>query len=317
MVYVEMSRDEAHGGGDWAFPKCVFAPTRKSDGSRWSHWEKVMEVQKGDTILHLRGKTPNAHFVGYSLAVSDAYIIRERPPILDPRHSSTEFFRADLEDFTPFTAPFNLTTIFSNRRKELEEFFWSNRSKTKDRLSLFYVYQGKQLQCLNGGYFSDMSSELWLALFGTAMVTPDSPASAEVENVPTGSQLRNVLTRIGQGEFSRNTKENYDYRCCFPGCEIDDVRFLIGSHIARWADHEALRGDMENGLCLCSFHDKAFEIGLFTFDSLHRVCLTPAAKGKVAETLQLAEGQTLVGGRRRPSLPALREHWKRISFAPI
>lgn len=31
MMWIEMSRDEVHGGGDWAFAKCVWSPTHKNN----------------------------------------------------------------------------------------------------------------------------------------------------------------------------------------------------------------------------------------------------------------------------------------------
>jgi hypothetical protein len=35
MAYLEMARDEDHGGGTWAFANCVWAPIKKENGTRW------------------------------------------------------------------------------------------------------------------------------------------------------------------------------------------------------------------------------------------------------------------------------------------
>ncbi|WP_338288018.1 HNH endonuclease [Luteolibacter sp. LG18] len=312
-----MSRTEEHGGGSWGFSKCVWAPTRKSNGGKWGPWSKVGLVVKGDTILHLKGIPPEAYFTGYSTAASAGYVTNERPPELGEWGGSQEFYRADLEDYTPFVEPLNLTQIFSERREQLEQFFLANKRNKTSRLGLFYVFQSGKLQCFNGGYFTDMNSDLLRALFGPSLVglmpMKDPVAQSKVE---TGSQLRTVMARVGQSEFAREIKKNYGHRCCFPGCEIDDVRFLIGSHIARWADNGDLRGEMGNGLCLCPFHDKAFEVGVFTLDDAFRVRLNPKATGKVADLLSLANEQPLRAGLLAPHLDALREHWKRIGFIP-
>ncbi len=66
MIYLEMSRDETHGGGTWSFPNCVWAPTHKKGGGAWPFWSKVFQVREGNTVLHLQGITPHARFVGYS-----------------------------------------------------------------------------------------------------------------------------------------------------------------------------------------------------------------------------------------------------------
>ncbi len=75
-----MSRDEAHGGGAWAFANCLWAPTEKSGGGAWPFWSKILDVKAGDTILHLRGIPPAASFVGYSNASADGYETQSRPP---------------------------------------------------------------------------------------------------------------------------------------------------------------------------------------------------------------------------------------------
>ncbi len=81
MIYIEMARDEDHGGGwMWAFTNCVWAPVEKRNGSSWPCWNKVVNIKEGDTILHLRGKPPNAQFVGFSKASSNGFISSRHPP---------------------------------------------------------------------------------------------------------------------------------------------------------------------------------------------------------------------------------------------
>ncbi len=66
MIWLEMSRDITHGGGDWSFGKCLWSPTYKRHSilgrTRQGYWENMLNIKKGDTILHLRGRGGNAKF---------------------------------------------------------------------------------------------------------------------------------------------------------------------------------------------------------------------------------------------------------------
>ena len=69
-----------------------------------------------------------------------------------------------------------------------------------------------------------------------------------------------ILVRLGQSFFRRTVLSSYEYSCCV--CGIDIPVLLIGSHIKPWAVSEEQRINPENGLCLCTLHDKAFDRGL-------------------------------------------------------
>lgn len=92
MIYLEMSRDEQHGGGTWAFTNCVWAPTEKKGGGSWPFWQKVLKVRAGDLVIHLRGKSPNAYFVGYSTAMADGFKTTRRPPSAGEWDYAESFF---------------------------------------------------------------------------------------------------------------------------------------------------------------------------------------------------------------------------------
>ena len=117
MIYLEMARDEAHGGGTWAFTNCVWAPTEKRGGGSWPFWSKVLHVREGDTIIHLRGVPPKASFVGYSIASGTGFETGRRPPNPGAWDYAEKFYRADLSAFTPFHQPINLTEVFSIRQE--------------------------------------------------------------------------------------------------------------------------------------------------------------------------------------------------------
>jgi putative restriction endonuclease len=73
MFWLEMSREEAHGGGSWGFGQSLWSPSRKTNGTKWAFWETLMHVEAGDPVLHLRGKGDNAAFVGFSTAAVNGF----------------------------------------------------------------------------------------------------------------------------------------------------------------------------------------------------------------------------------------------------
>ena len=143
---------------------------------------------------------------------------------------------------------------------------------------------------------------------------------SNVVSIETGWQLATVRARVGQAEFARKIKENAGYVCCFPSCGVNDPRFLVASHIARWSDNERLRGHLGNGLCLCLVHDKAFELGLFTLDEHHQVFVNPkerSGKSEIVLELLRAHGQRIAFSKVPPLDDALLEHWVRVDVSPL
>ena len=136
-------------------------------------------------------------------------------------------------------------------------------------------------------------------------------------SVKTGEQLRQVRGRVGQQEFSLKIKNLYEKRCCFPKCQISDPRFLVGSHIARWTDNKEKRGELSNGICLCVFHDKAFELGIFSLDKNFKIIINPKGLDKnssILETLSPVAGNKIYLAKISSSLDSLREHWNRVGI---
>jgi putative restriction endonuclease len=148
---------------------------------------------------------------------------------------------------------------------------------------------------------------------------PTAPEEKDIVTVATKAQIAEVLSRQGQARFSAEIKRMYGNRCCFPGCNVSDARFLVGAHIARWSDNERLRGHLGNGLSLCLIHDKAFEIGIFTIDESYRVFLNPREKesrSSIVLKVRLSEGEQIRLADIKPLEDALLEHWIRVGVEP-
>lgn len=319
MVFLEMSIDENHGGGNWGFTKCVWAPTRKENGVEWPFWNKILKVREGDTVLHLRGENQAAGFVGYSVASTDGRETTRRPPDPGKWSYAERFFRADLEGFTPFHEPIKAASLFQHRRYELDRYFEMNKARGSRKANVFFVQQSGRLQCQNGAYFSDVDDELLTALFGESTTELRLSSPIAIISVETGTQLALVRSRLGQARFSSEIKVLYGNQCCFPGCPVTDTRFLVGSHIARWSDNPSLRGQLGNGLCFCLMHDKAFEMGLFTLDQQFAIFVNPrerTANSSIVSDLLAHHGDQIRLSRVIPMDDALLEHWIRIDVEP-
>lgn len=321
MIWIEMSKDVSHGGKGWEFSTCLWSPAYKIVNEQkriWSYWESVKHVKEGDIVLHLRGDT-NPAFVGFSTAESDGFITDLKPIELDSKWDfAEEFYRVNLKDFELFSEPLLLSELFWDKKEQLRYYFNVNKNKKKNKRLLFYVIQNEQLRRQNGAYLSEVDSELYGILF-------DREKEVWIKERPINSQInaysaiKSLPVRVGQNEFSNNVRSNFGEQCCFPDCDIKDRNFLVASHIARWTDRPEARGQTSNGLCLCLYHDKAFEIGLFTLDvnlmvSVNKERLLNFYK-PINEIIQY-HGYQIKKPQIEIDQKYLMDHWKRIGYEP-
>ncbi len=312
-----MSRDEVHGGGEWGFTKCLWSPAYKSwsKGNQkvsWLYWSNLLKVRQGDIVLHLHGKGHSAAFVGYSIATTDGHETLERPPQAGRWNYATSYFRVLLKDYQSFKERILLDDFFRAHKSELIEYL---KELSETPINRFFVYQSDRLQCLNGAYLSKCDEKL-LSLILRKNV-PDASSHGK-DITPTSEVWRRVKQRIGQMQFSCNVKKNYRFQCCFPDCNVTDPNFLIGSHIARWVDNSDKRGSISNGLCLCVFHDKAFENGYFSLDDKYCVIVSnnPEIQNSKIFTdyIKPFEHKEIGYSKVRPDKDSLKEHRFRCNF---
>ncbi|MCS3782682.1 HNH endonuclease [Salinibacter ruber] len=333
MLWIEMSRDRSRPEDEWGLGRSLWSPTEKSDGSSWSFWDNLLRVEEDDVVLHLVGDDDPA-FVGHSVAEDAGYVTRSRPTDPDGQYDHAEtFHRAHLRDFTPLEEEFPIGDLFARHREEIVGYYESNRERSRsEKRSILPVVQGGRLQCLNGAYLTEVEGrfrELVLSyVSGGGDTTTRSGPSPRPErgpnrdshdSVPTGSRNRSVKQRVGQKKFRDNVLDNWD-GCCFPGCEVDDSELLVGAHIARWADNPELRGDLQNGLCLCLMHDKAFEKGMFTLDPGRTVWTTEkrvSGTEWAEENIWPHVGESIDDAPTMPGDEPLLKHWTRVDLDPI
>lgn len=144
--------------------------------------------------------------------------------------------------------------------------------------------------------------------------TPLSESPMKSPDVTERESARRV--RIGQDFFRRLLLAAYTERCAV--CQLPYSKLLVASHIIPWSEAPERRVDPTNGLCLCAFHDKAFDTGFMSLDNKCRVILSRCAKEKAECDLHRVglhdiEGQRLIAPERFvPDPMALEYHRENI-----
>lgn len=321
MLWLQMSREDDYGGGEWDFKRCVWTPTRKRDGHRWAYWDTILNIEAGDVVLHLRGAGEEAHFVGYSIASTDGFITRSRPPEPGQWGYAGSFYKAMLKDFSAFVTPLQLATVFQRQAAALRAYYLENRAKpAAERRRLFFVIQSGRLQCQNGAYLTEVDGHLSHLLFSTKNLdAAHQVPSSVIDEVDTHTQMIALQRRVRQKTFSDVVRQNYGDRCAFPDCDVAESGFLVGTHIARWTADEDFSDSVDNGLCFCLMHRRAFERGLFTVGEDGRIFSHEArwSSSEWAGTrIAPFVGQPLRPSAIPPAPEALRKHWERIDLTP-
>jgi putative restriction endonuclease len=101
---------------------------------------------------------------------------------------------------------------------------------------------------------------------------------ADITHLKGQDVIREVKTRVNQSVFRQMVLSNYDTKCAIAG--IDIPQLLFASHIVPWSQNEKERLNPENGICLSSLYDKAYDKGLIGINTNHEVMLSNELKKK-------------------------------------
>ena len=145
-----------------------------------------------------------------------------------------------------------------------------------------------------------------------------SAVGFEEPDLPEGptESLRTVRVRLVQSFFRDSVLSSYKYTCSF--CNLTMPEMLCASHIIPWAKNIEKRADPRNGICLCSFHDRAFDRGLVTVDEdLQIVISNRIRKIKTSPMhdvgfIKLHGNKILIPERFGPDVEALSYHRNKI-----
>jgi Predicted restriction endonuclease len=103
--------------------------------------------------------------------------------------------------------------------------------------------------------------------------TIEESAGIDLSDIPLGKEREQIVkTRVNQSFFRSAVLASYNQKCCITGLSIPD--FLVASHIVPWKKDEDNRLNPQNGLCLNSIHDRAFDQGFITITSDYKVLVS-------------------------------------------
>jgi len=107
----------------------------------------------------------------------------------------------------------------------------------------------------------------------------------EIRSIPQGvvgeTKVREVKTRVNQNVFRQIVLANYEGHCALTGIDLSDL--LVASHIIPWSENKQERLNPENGICLSSLYDKAFDRGLISFSDSKQVLFSTRLKANVGK----------------------------------
>jgi putative restriction endonuclease len=144
------------------------------------------------------------------------------------------------------------------------------------------------------------------------------PIEFEEPQLPKGptDSLRTVRIRLVQSFFRDSVLSSYKYTCSF--CNLAMSEMLCASHIIPWSKNIEKRADPRNGICLCSFHDRAFDRGLVTIDEDFQIVISNRVR-KIKTSpmhdvgfIKLHGNKILIPERFGPDAEALSYHRNKI-----
>ena len=101
------------------------------------------------------------------------------------------------------------------------------------------------------------------------------------ENLKGETKIREVKTRVNQNIFRQIVIVNYACKCAVTGIDIPDL--LVASHIIPWSKNEEERLNPENGICLSSLYDKAYDKGYISINENLEILVSSILKKKQKE----------------------------------
>lgn len=82
-----------------------------------------------------------------------------------------------------------------------------------------------------------------------------------------------IRARVNQSSFRKMVLSNFAFKCAV--CRINLPGILVASHIVPWAEDDKNRLNPQNGLCLCSLHDKAYDLGYLGIKDDYTIAISP------------------------------------------
>lgn len=94
----------------------------------------------------------------------------------------------------------------------------------------------------------------------------------DLRDIKGEDKIHAVKTRVNQSVFRKILLMNYENTCVISKVNVPEL--LVASHIIPWSKNKKERLNPENGLCLSSIHDKAFDRGLISIDTDYKMIIS-------------------------------------------
>lgn len=102
-----------------------------------------------------------------------------------------------------------------------------------------------------------------------------------IQNLIGESKIREVKVRVNQNIFRQIVLANYSTKCAISGIDIPEL--LVASHIIPWSKNDKERLNPENGICLSSMYDKAFDKGLIGLNFDYSIMVSEKLKQNISK----------------------------------
>jgi hypothetical protein len=221
--------------------------------------------------------------------------------IIDSKISGSNIWEWDLKDKEYQALPSrNGYLLLDHAEDPLLEEILRLHYKYLEKNSNKYEELGKRSQTKHDPILLDDISDK----VGTKLPQPDllNSSSFSLENdveqisnrkdISETEKLSLINSRIGQNKFRSDLKQFWNNECSVSDCT--DVSLLIASHIKPWAvSSHTERLDVFNGLLLLPNLDKAFELGLISFDDEGSILISPSMSDSLRNSLGITKEMKL------------------------
>lgn len=266
----------------------VWSPKRNKNDARNQFYENMREVAPGDLIFSFRDRT----IAALGFATSNCYEA-PKPGEFGSAGKNWEQvgWRADV-DYTAIEIPITPKQHIKKIRPLLPEKY-SPLQHNGDGLQSVYLAEISR-------DFADLLIELLRQAGNEISMPAEVPtrSAADVVRAAVEDHLESeilqsnltetekeqiVKSRRGQGRFRENVQK-YEQCCRVTG--VNDIRFLIASHIKPWRDAtNAERLDGENGFLLSPNIDLLFDRGFISFEDDGRLLVSTVVDRQILEHL--------------------------------
>lgn len=236
----------------------LWSPKKNSNGSNNEFYKNMTRARSGDLVFSYSDS--QIKFIG---------IVLEKAK----EHTNLDISRKEYENRDGWKLPVYFIKLTENIR--LKDNLTEDIIDSLDAYDKYSPFL-KTGNAKQGAYFSEVKNSLFLALkklinnFGDIVNDLNNMVNylnncIEMEEIIETEKEAIIKQRIGQSVFKKNVNEIEKY-CRLT--KIDNIDFLIASHIKPWKDcNSSERLDKNNGLLLSPHIDKLFDNGYISFEN--------------------------------------------------